>query len=295
MIAAILNGDDFGLAPAINEGILKAHREGCLTSASLSVVGPAAEAAAMAAADEPELGVGLHLTLVDEWPVSDPEAIPSLLMENGRFYPDGSTFARCWLGQKVRRSEVRREIRAQLALAQQLGVHLTHLDSHDHVHVLPGLFEIILEEMESVGLKRLRIPLEAAGIGAITWRRRLSGLGLYLLAWRARRIARRKGFVFPDAYQGFRGAGQVDRESLLERIESMAAGVTELSLHPAAGPGPPRQDFAHWGYCWDAELAALLDKSVRAGFDRREIRLVNFNDLPLMVSKAAPRRTNRGD
>ena len=56
MKAAILNADDLGLAPAIDEGIFTAHRDGCLTSASLSIVGPSAEEAIATARDHPELG-----------------------------------------------------------------------------------------------------------------------------------------------------------------------------------------------------------------------------------------------
>lgn len=290
MIAAIFSGDDFGLAPAINEGILRAHAEGCLTSASLVVGGPAAEAAALAARDYPELGVGLHLTLVDERPVSDPKTIPSLVRADGRFYPDGTTFARHWFARQIRGEEVRHEIRAQFARAEALGVRLTHLDSHDHVHVLPGLFELLLDEMDRVGLRRLRIPFDTAGIGPTTVVRRVSGFGLQLLARRARRIARRKGFLCPDHYQGFRGAGRIDTDSLLERIESINTGVTELTLHPAAGEEPPREDFAGWGYRWDAELAALVAPAVRARLQERDVHLIHFGHLPLGSSKADARR-----
>ncbi len=284
MIAAIVNGDDFGLAEAINTGILQAHQRGCLTSASLSVVGPAAVDAVAAAADFPELGVGLHLTLVDERPSCDPATIPSLVDDNGRFFPHGTDFAQRWLARRIRVGEARREIRSQIARARELGVRLTHLDSHDHVHILPGLFEIILEEMADAGLRRLRIPLESGGVGPATWSRRVLGLGLNLLASRARRIAARKGFVFPDHYLGFRGAGQIDTPALVARIESLNVGVTELTLHPAAGNEPPRKDFAHWGYRWHAELAALVAAEVRAAFDRRGIRLVSFDHLPLTSS-----------
>ena len=168
MRAVILNGDDFGLAEPINEGILQAHEQGCLTSASLSVAGPAVESAVAGAARCPELGVGLHLTLVGERPVSDPATVPSLVDGSGRFHPGGMSFALRWFAGRIRAVEARREVRAQLARAAALGVRLTHVDSHDHIHVLPGLFEIVVEEMERGGLKRLRIPFETAASGRIS-------------------------------------------------------------------------------------------------------------------------------
>ncbi|MGN6276361.1 MAG: carbohydrate deacetylase [Solirubrobacterales bacterium] len=57
----IVNADDLGLSAAVNEGIFAAHERGIVTSASLMVDRPAAEAAAKALARHPDLAVGLHL------------------------------------------------------------------------------------------------------------------------------------------------------------------------------------------------------------------------------------------
>jgi hopanoid biosynthesis associated protein HpnK len=290
MKTVILNGDDFGLAPAIDAGILEAHERGCLTSASLSVVGPTAEEAAAAVRGFPDLGIGLHLTLVDEYPVSDPASIPSLVDRGGRFFASGVALARRWCTGRIRGEEARREIRAQFARARDLGVSLTHVDSHDHVHVLPGLFEILVEEMTRAGLWRLRIPLEAGAVGPISWPRRAAGLGLGLLARRAARIARRRGLAFPDRFLGFRGAGQIDTAALVARLESVGPGTTEIALHPAAGSGPPRADFAGWGYRWDLELQALLAPEVRDVLDRLEIRSESFTALPSAAQTEASSR-----
>ncbi|MCB1036655.1 MAG: ChbG/HpnK family deacetylase, partial [Acidobacteria bacterium] len=121
MKALILNGDDLGLAEAINDGIFEAHERGCLTSASLSVAGPALESAVAGAARCPSLGVGLHLTLVQERPLCPPEEVPSLVDRQGRLHPGGMSFVRRWLSGRIRAGEVRREVRAQLARAAELG------------------------------------------------------------------------------------------------------------------------------------------------------------------------------
>ncbi len=277
--AVIVSGDDFGLAPAIDDGILEAHEHGCLTSASLSVVGPTAEEAVAAARRFPDLGVGLHLTLVDERPLSDPGEIPSLVQEDGRFMASGTALALRWWSGRVNAPEARHEIRAQLARCRDLGLRITHLDSHDHVHVLPGLLEIALDEMARFNVRRLRMPLETRAVGAASLPRRAAGWGLNLLARRAARVARKRGFTYPDRYLGYRGAGAIDTASLHARIESIGEGVTELGLHPATGTDPPREDFAAWGYRWHEELAALVDPGIRKALVRRGLRLINFGHL----------------
>ena len=168
-LAVIISADDFGLAPAINEGVLLAHRRGCLTSASLSVAGPAAAEAARVAGECPDLGVGLHLTLIDERPVLPPEAIPSLAGRNGRLPPDALGFAGRWFGGRIRRRDLRQEVRAQIARLLELGIRPTHLDSHQHLHVLPGVLEIVMQEMTRAGLARMRNPLELATVDRAGW------------------------------------------------------------------------------------------------------------------------------
>ena len=71
----IVNGDDFGLSHGVNRGIIQAHEEGIVTSASLMVRGPAAEEAAAYARAHPEMSVGLHIDL-GEWVYRGGEWVP---------------------------------------------------------------------------------------------------------------------------------------------------------------------------------------------------------------------------
>src|SRR3989442_8970957 len=101
----IVNGDDFGATPGINRGIIEAHQQGILTSASLMVDAPSAEEAVALSRSAPALSVGLHVDL---------EAL-------GASLASGSTA----------RAEVRRQIQS---FRQLLGRLPTHLDSHHDVH-----------------------------------------------------------------------------------------------------------------------------------------------------------------
>jgi predicted glycoside hydrolase/deacetylase ChbG (UPF0249 family) len=113
----IVNADDFGLSPGVNAGVVAAHENGVVTSASLMVRGPAAGAAAAYARGRPQLGVGLHLDL-GEWAFR------------------GGQWVR--LHQVVPADDaaaVRAEAARQLAGFRRLvGRDPTHLDSHQHIH-----------------------------------------------------------------------------------------------------------------------------------------------------------------
>src|SRR5207245_2662387 len=81
----IINADDFGRSAAINEAVIRAHKEGVLTTASLMVNEPALEEAVQLARQNPALGVGLHLTLLCGHSALGPDKIPGLVNEKQEF------------------------------------------------------------------------------------------------------------------------------------------------------------------------------------------------------------------
>src|SRR5512137_1430313 len=81
----IVNADDFGRSASINEAVIRAHREGILTTASLMVNEPACAEAVALAKENPNLGVGLHLTLLCGHAALPPEKMPGLVEAAGRF------------------------------------------------------------------------------------------------------------------------------------------------------------------------------------------------------------------
>ena len=83
----IVNADDFGRSPGVNRGIIKAYREGIVSSTSVMTNQPYFEEAASLLRDHPSLGAGVHLVFTAWKPVLPPEKIPSLVDEKGFFLP----------------------------------------------------------------------------------------------------------------------------------------------------------------------------------------------------------------
>src|SRR5437899_2323951 len=131
----IVNADDLGRSAGVDRGIVRAHREGIVTSATLMAnTTDAAHAGAVARAD-PSLDVGVHLVLTFARPLSEPTRVRSLVTPTGEF-PRRSLL----LTREVDRDEALLEYRAQYARARELiGREPTHLDSHHWVHDMPAL------------------------------------------------------------------------------------------------------------------------------------------------------------
>jgi predicted glycoside hydrolase/deacetylase ChbG (UPF0249 family) len=122
----IVNADDLGLSAEIDRGIFEAHDGGIVTSASLLVDGPDAEAAVRQARPRPNLGLGIHVAFD----------------ERGKLFVDTQDLA-----------AVRREIDRQLTLFVRLtGEPPTHIDSHHHLHRLFNVARLFLEAGRRYGV-----------------------------------------------------------------------------------------------------------------------------------------------
>ena len=136
-IRLVVNADDFGMSPGISRGILRAHREGIVTSTSvLGNCGDFDEVRAILA-DAPELGVGVHLALVGRGPIAEAARVPSLLTAGGRFHERGTEFAAAWTKRAIDAGDLEREFDAQIARVRDAGIKIDHLDTHHHLGFLP--------------------------------------------------------------------------------------------------------------------------------------------------------------
>jgi predicted glycoside hydrolase/deacetylase ChbG (UPF0249 family) len=273
----IINADDFGLSGGVNRGILHACAAGTLSSASLLVNAPGFADAVRAARDAPGLGLGLHLNLTAGHPVSAPTEVPSLCdRRTGRFHPLTRLVARA-LAQRLDPSEVAAECAAQIERFRATDLRPTHLDGHQHVHVLPGVWQPVVAAAQRAGIAIVRVPLEP--LREVAWRP-IAAVGQALLAGAVRLAT--WGASPPrraDHFRGFALTGRRDfAERLLALLDRLEPGVTELMVHP----GYPDEDLAGWvryGAGRESELAGLTSAAVRARLRRGDIDLIDFGDV----------------
>jgi hopanoid biosynthesis associated protein HpnK len=128
----IVTADDFGAAVPMNEAVEQGHRSGVLSAASLMVGAPAVRDAVERARRLPSLGVGLHLTLVNGYPVLPPRQIPDLVGPDGRFSRHVVRFGiALFFVPKIQR-QVEAEIEAQFQRFRLTGLPLDHVNGHQH-------------------------------------------------------------------------------------------------------------------------------------------------------------------
>ena len=272
MIQLVINADDLGIHPRIDEGIFEAHANGVVTSATLLATGPTVNGAAKRARSE-SLPVGLHLCLTTHLTPAAKTSDVRWLAPGGRFRRNWAELSLAWLSRLVPREEVELEFRAQVERTRQLGLEIDHLDTHQHLHLLPGLTSIV-EALATELNVPVRWPSERPNAHWLVHPK--SALKSALLAGLAR--SKPVGTARRIPVAGVFESGRLSEGRLLRLISGLAEGPTEIACHPGYDPGVVKHD-PHWHYDWETELAALTSRRVRASIDERGISLVSYRQL----------------
>jgi chitin disaccharide deacetylase len=271
----IVTADDVGLHRGMNAGAVEAHRRGIVTACSVVANGAAFEDAVSRLRECPDLDTGLHLTLVEERPVEPAAAVPSLVGANGRFPKSFRGFVARYAVGRIHLRDVERELAAQIEKALAAGLRPVHLNGHQHLHVLPAVFEAVLRLAELYGIPYVRTPLDVRrGLASPVRRASIGVLNRFGLS--ARRAAREAGVFTSDRTVGIAEAGHLTT-SILLTVMDRAEGLTELVCHPGLGGDEIARAY-DWGYFWDRETAALCDPKVRETLIARGIELIGVTE-----------------
>ena len=228
-----IHADDLGLAPGVDTAILELATTGQLSSASLLVDGATAESAAAAWRCLPRAQpLLLHLCLTEG---PQPLDCPDL--------PTG--FGELLLSSLL--PGKRRELRAQIVTSLQAQIHrfqqLTgqqqiQLDGHQHIHLLPLVLDVVLEQPEVIWVRTTAEPLPQ-GLPLSLWIKALRNGGLLkwmvlqALTWLAQPRLKAAGICTNDRFAGVLFTGQMTGAALEGAVRSLGEGDLLLA-HPAA-------------------------------------------------------------
>ncbi|HTP66802.1 MAG TPA: hopanoid biosynthesis-associated protein HpnK [Geobacteraceae bacterium] len=276
----IINADDFGLSVGANRAIIKAWREGILTSTSLMVGGGAFAEAVALAKENPGLQVGLHLTLVQGRALLGGGESSSLADQQGDFADNPVYAGMRYFFAKGLRGALYREIEAQIVKFRETGIPLSHIDGHLNIHMHPVVFDILQELMPRHGIKSFRLSRERLGPDLALAPRRRTGKAVDAfifsrLACRCKPALERLGIAHAIEVKGLLNSGSMTEEYLLGALDILQDGLTEIYFHPGVHPDEELRrrmpDYRH-----EEELAALTSPRVKEKMMRLGIVLLNY-------------------
>jgi len=267
----IVNADDFGRSASINQAVIRAHREGILTTASLMVNEPAAEEAVALARENPRLGVGLHVTLLCGHSALPPQTIPGLVNADKEFTnaPAGAGFR--YFFQRALREQLRAEIHAQFQKFRATGLPLDHVNGHLHLHLHPVVFGLLMEDAAQLGIERLRLTFDPfwlnLRLASGHWGSRALHAAIYhWLGARARPALHQRGIRHTRVVFGLLQNARVDETYVTRLLPQLPPGDSELYSHPSL------DEFQN-------EFDALVSPRVREQINKLGIKLIRYQDL----------------
>ena len=267
----IVNADDFGLSHSANGAVIRALREGILTTASLMVNEPGFDEAIKLAKENPQLGVGLHITLLHGHSTLPHEVIPGLANRYGEFSNSPVGVGMKYFFDDDLREQLRAEIRAQFEKFHSTGLPLDHVNGHLHLHLHPVIFQILMDNADKFGIRHLRLTRDC-----LSRSRRMSrGYHFYRIShaaifeWLSSRVREpllQNNIKHAQITFGLLQDGRVNEEYLLKLLPELPPGDSELYSHPSL------DKFKH-------EFDALISPRVREQIQKLDIKLIRYQDL----------------
>lgn len=270
-IRLIVNADDFGISHSANRAIIKAHQEGILTTTSLMVNGNAASDAVRKAYENPDLGVGLHITLVKGRSTLKPSEIIGVVNQRFEFEENPFRAGVRYFFARSLKPYLRQEVNAQFAEFRITKLPLDHVNGHLHFHLHPTIFSILKRDYRDWNIRAMRLTRDP-----LLTNLRLS-FGNYFykfshalffnrLCASAGPALKRRGIKHTDQVFGLLEDGRITEDYLLKVIDNLFPGDFEIYAHP------DEDQHAH-------ELAALCSPKVKQRIQERGIELIRYADL----------------
>lgn len=305
----VISADDLGASVGVTDHILDAADRGLLTSVSVLANGTAAEYALEETRRRRELRVSLHLNFVEGRPIAPVAEVPLLVDGDGVFRLG---FLSLWAvslrtrgAQRVQwKWELKTEIRAQIERVRDvLGADwAVCVDSHLHLHMIPLVFEALLELQHEYEFRYMRVLEEPLFFAAPDVQALRNYLGPNLLkhfllnglSRAAKPQLRARGIPHCDYFVGVLFTGNmrtsVARAALASAARRSDRGVIELLFHPGRAEASEEQT-------WPERLLAFREQYRSPWRDRERETLKEpgfralFDSLERYVDPAAEERT----
>lgn len=276
----IITSDDFGLSSGVNRAVEQAWNDGILTGASIMPGAGAFDEAVQIARRNPDMQVGLHLTLLHGRSVLPPSELPGLVDDVGNFSDNPVMAGIRYFFDKGLHDQLKREIEAQILRVIDAGIRLSHIDGHLNIHLHPTIFKILTELMPRYGISTFRMARERLSHNLLFDRSRIPGKTIeriifFFLTENAGAELDRLGIGYAAEVKGLLNSGRMTEGYILNLLEGLKDGLTEIYFHPGIMPDAEisrrMPDYRH-----KEELAAITSQAVRKRLQGLQIKLQNY-------------------
>lgn len=277
----------------MNRAIAECHEFGVVTSATLMANGSALNEASRLAASLPQLSVGCHVVLVDGTPALPRDRVSSLLHANNgtSFASTMGGFLQSLAAGRFVAGQIEEEAGGQFRKLQELGVQLSHFDSHKHTHLFPAVLKPILRAARACGIRAVRnpfVPTRALAFDELRkrpalWKRYWQTRALRRFLPAFRELLSEHDMIAPDGCIGVMETGFLDADLLAAIIRSVAEGLPEGTWELVCHPGYDDTDLSsvrtRLRASRQVELQVLTSSEARALLEQGGVELISYREF----------------
>lgn len=242
--------DDLGLHKSVNDGIIFLLKNNLISGASIMANGEAFDDAARQCLEVLPPNIGIHLVLVEEVALTQ-----TSFPKNHKIF-----FIKYILGL-ISLKNIERELRAQLNKCIQSGIKISFINSHQHLHLLPGIVEIIIKLAKEYRISYIRVVNERLIFSNGKLFRKVQLIFLKFLSKVAERKIKKAGLKCNDFFVGFINAGNITKADINfagKLSQKFPDKIIELGCHPGYESRELVKKYKNWGnYNWQKEFDSL--------------------------------------
>ncbi len=278
----IINIDDLGLSKAVNDAAEKCITEGIVTETSVI---PCANAFGEAVSILKELGnldVGVHLSLTGKFNpcTNHSETINSLVGDDGKFYGNYQEMLMKYFLGEMKPDQINNEFKSQIEKVKRAGLRITHVDSHEHIHMLPGISRIAMKLAKKYKIPFVRNSSEKMGVlckdFSILKFPGYAALKMFTPFVKKRFLS--EGIKTNDSFLGHFHSGKINDDVMKHFINNLPEGITEIAIHPCTEDNEFLKTNP-WHKNGPIELDVLLNGNWRDQIKSKNIQLITHRDL----------------
>ncbi|MFN4294102.1 MAG: polysaccharide deacetylase family protein [Thermoflexales bacterium] len=276
----IIHADDIGMSHASCAAFSELWRAGIISSGAAMTPCPWFPRVAAYCRANPDVDMGVHLTLTSEWdnvrwgPISTRDPASGLLDDEG-YFPRATPAVQ----QSSDPEAARRELIAQVERAIASGISPTHADAHMgavfHPKHLPAYAQIA---------QQFKIPIMLPRLDEARLRR--WGFDGEMLTWAigALRALEAEGFPMVDHILGMPLSKPENRlQQVCAALDALQPGITHFIIHPsldtaearAISPDLPSRI---------GDYEAFMDERVRAHIRRNGLQVIGYRHLKALMA-----------
>lgn len=272
----IITADDYGMCDSVNRAIDDCIAARVVLSTNVMTNMECAEEAADLKKKFPYVSVGLHYNFTVGQPILPPEQVPSLVDENGNFLDYQKIREKC-KNKTYNYEEIAAEMNAQYNRYVQIAGQPDYWNTHENVHVYPGLYQLFRDKSLEFGIRKMRthkrifVPSSTGKSDkSLTWKLTNPIKQIMLKSWQ--NDSEKKGVCAPDGILvRMNEDDKLNLSYLFANVKWNGSNVAEIAIHPSTDA-----DNKYFG-----DITELRVKEYRCFSSAEMIGLATANQIEL--------------